>query len=373
MAANVDTDVDIQATQVAGSGPRLFTVVVSSAHAGGGNGVACIKVVLPATYTLAASGAVKEFVVSSGEDWSTAPTVTPLTRTIQWAAIDSENDLDDGEWARLTFEATVPASSTTDWTVEAWQNLNCSGGGGNRQQYTPAVVVGANTRTYSSVLTPATASTGTTPTFKVQIALTGGGADIQSAFVVIPTCLTNVSGVAMSPASPVDPNDRSSLWAATLVDNAIRLNRVGGAAINNTNDLENNGEFVQVAFNATVSCAAGSSNAFRTAAADALTGLAPPGQVNDTLILGSTGQPSLTVDAAGHDVGTLTIDKTGPATAAHGATITYTMDVTYAPGADGSPAQTIVVSDDQCTSAVSAPDKTMAVDRQNDNERSSRR
>ena len=67
-----------------------------------------------------------------------------------------------------------------------------------------------------------------------------------------------------------------------------------------------------------------------------------------------------------HTAGTLTVDKTGPATAAHGATITYTMDVTYAPGADGSPAQNIVVSDDQCTSAVSAPNKSTAVDPDND-------
>ena len=42
------------------------------------------------------------------------------------------------------------------------------------------------------------------------------------------------------------------------------------------------------------------------------------------------------------------------------------MDVTYAPGADGSPAQNIVVSDDQCTSAVSAPNKSTAVDPDND-------
>jgi hypothetical protein len=71
-------------------------------------------------------------------------------------------------------------------------------------------------------------------------------------------------------------------------------------------------------------------------------------------------------DAAGHDAGTLSIDKTGPATAAHGATITYTMDVSYAPGADGSPAQNIVVSDDQCSGPVSAPDKSITVDADND-------
>ena len=33
---------------------------------------------------------------------------------------------------------------------------------------------------------------------------------------------------------------------------------------------------------------------------------------------------------------------------AHGGTVTYTFNVTYTPGADGSPAQNILVSDPQC-------------------------
>ena len=36
---------------------------------------------------------------------------------------------------------------------------------------------------------------------------------------------------------------------------------------------------------------------------------------------------------------------------AHGGTVTYTFNVTYIPGTDGSPAQNILVSDPQCDSA----------------------
>jgi hypothetical protein len=50
-----------------------------------------------------------------------------------------------------------------------------------------------------------------------------------------------------------------------------------------------------------------------------------------------------------HREGTLTVDKTGPATAFHGDTIIYSYAVTYTPGSDGSPAQNILVTDDKCS------------------------
>lgn len=53
--------------------------------------------------------------------------------------------------------------------------------------------------------------------------------------------------------------------------------------------------------------------------------------------------------APAFDAGTLTIEKTGPATAVHGAVVNYLLTVTYAPGADGSPAQNIAVTDPLCT------------------------
>ena len=53
-----------------------------------------------------------------------------------------------------------------------------------------------------------------------------------------------------------------------------------------------------------------------------------------------------------HTAGTLTITKSADvASVAHGGTVTYTFNVTYIPGADGSPAQNILVSDPQCDSA----------------------
>jgi hypothetical protein len=55
-----------------------------------------------------------------------------------------------------------------------------------------------------------------------------------------------------------------------------------------------------------------------------------------------------TIGFAGHDEGTLTIVKSADVTeVAHGGTVNYTFDVTYTPGADGSPADNIVVSDPQ--------------------------
>jgi hypothetical protein len=51
---------------------------------------------------------------------------------------------------------------------------------------------------------------------------------------------------------------------------------------------------------------------------------------------------------------------------AHGESVTYTFDVTYAPGADGSPAHAVSVSDPQCSSAVTGPDKSTTVDADND-------
>ena len=68
-----------------------------------------------------------------------------------------------------------------------------------------------------------------------------------------------------------------------------------------------------------------------------------------------------------HDSGALSIAKSADSpTVAHGGTVTYTFDVSYTPGADGSPAQNIVVTDAQCTSAVSAPDKSPTADPDND-------
>jgi Ca2+-binding RTX toxin-like protein len=57
---------------------------------------------------------------------------------------------------------------------------------------------------------------------------------------------------------------------------------------------------------------------------------------------------SVSVDIP-HDAGTLAIDKSAPATAPHGSTITYTYLVTYTPGSDGTPAQNVVVTDDVCS------------------------
>jgi uncharacterized repeat protein (TIGR01451 family) len=68
-----------------------------------------------------------------------------------------------------------------------------------------------------------------------------------------------------------------------------------------------------------------------------------------------------------HDAGTLTIVKTADRTTVnHGQTITYTFNVSYAPGADGSPAQNIVVTDPQCTSAIGGPNTSTTVDPDND-------
>ena len=55
---------DMAPTQVAGSGLRPFTVLMEST-ASGGNALACIKVVLPAGYSIA-SAAVAEALVTSG-------------------------------------------------------------------------------------------------------------------------------------------------------------------------------------------------------------------------------------------------------------------------------------------------------------------
>ena len=53
-----------------------------------------------------------------------------------------------------------------------------------------------------------------------------------------------------------------------------------------------------------------------------------------------------------HDAGVLTITKSADVSSvAHGGTVTYTFNVTYVPGTDGSPAQNILVSDSQCDSA----------------------
>ena len=50
-----------------------------------------------------------------------------------------------------------------------------------------------------------------------------------------------------------------------------------------------------------------------------------------------------------HDAGTLTIVKDADVLdVAHGGTVTYTFDVTYLAGTDGSPATNLDVSDDQC-------------------------
>lgn len=73
---------------------------------------------------------------------------------------------------------------------------------------------------------------------------------------------------------------------------------------------------------------------------------------------GSGGQQdrSLKADAVlRHDAGSLAIDKSGPASVAHGGTITYTFSVTYTPGPDGSAAKDIAVSDPKCTSTISGP------------------
>ena len=70
---------------------------------------------------------------------------------------------------------------------------------------------------------------------------------------------------------------------------------------------------------------------------------------------------SVLVDSVDHTPGALTIDKSAPASVAHGGTVTYTFDVSYAPGTDGSAAQDIVVSDPQCTSAIGGPDTSTGV------------
>ena len=69
-----------------------------------------------------------------------------------------------------------------------------------------------------------------------------------------------------------------------------------------------------------------------------------------------------------HDAGTLTISKiSNVSSVAHGGTVTYTLDVTYAPGADGSPAQNIVVTDPQCAAGtLTGPNTSTAVDPDND-------
>ena len=148
---------------------RRFTVLVES-NAGGGNGVACIKVVLPTGYAIA-SGAVAESLISPGDTWS-SPTVNTGTRTIQWAASSSTDDLDSDEWARLT---SIRRPSQFDGGLErrgSAKLTGCSGGGGNSQVFTQAVVVGSIARTYSSTFrTPAGAvttpsvTTGTLNTF----------------------------------------------------------------------------------------------------------------------------------------------------------------------------------------------------------------
>ena len=62
-----------------------------------------------------------------------------------------------------------------------------------------------------------------------------------------------------------------------------------------------------------------------------------------------------------HTEGTLTIDKTGPATAFHGDEVTYEYAVTYIPGMDGSPAQNVVVVDDNGTVGVPGDDVTLTL------------
>jgi hypothetical protein len=56
---------------------------------------------------------------------------------------------------------------------------------------------------------------------------------------------------------------------------------------------------------------------------------------------------TVTVDVV-HTAGTLSITKSAASTVSHDETITYTFDVTYMPGTDESPAQNIVVTDDEC-------------------------
>ena len=211
---------DMAPTYVAGSGSRNFTLLFES-QAGGGNGVGCIKVIAPAGYTLTSS-AVTQALVTSGHSWNT-PTVNTGTRTIMWTAVDSSNDLDAADWGRISLDATVPASSTANWTMEAWQNLTCTGGGGNMQGFLQAVRVGAladpqYSATFrdagGAVITPSV-TTGASATFRIRVTRTSGSVNVQSAFVAVPTCFTAVSAPTMVSGARQQRGVRPHRWRTT--------------------------------------------------------------------------------------------------------------------------------------------------------------
>jgi hypothetical protein len=159
-------------------------------------------------------------------------------------------------WVRFEITANATAAGTNTWTARMTStNADCGSSGSSDQlgvsvaqalprQYTADFRDGSN-----SVIAAPTVVEDTSQGYRVRIRRTAGSDDLQHIAIVLPTCLTGISGVSTTDSGP-------PAYTAELTDNMFRL-------IPNTK-LAANGQWVQVHFTATVDCPTGA-HEFRTA------------------------------------------------------------------------------------------------------------
>ena len=281
------------------AGTRTFTVLVESTS-GGGNATGCITVELPTGYTLT-GGAVTGTTLTTGKTWNT-PVVDTANRRITWTAASAAHFLGAGEFGRLVFDATTPSTSTANWTITAWDNTGCTGGSGSRDQKLQAVRVGplADPQYSAAFRDPTTGdpvanltvTSGAPGAYRIRITRETGSTNVRSAFIALPVCFTSISTPTM-----VTGAGKSSNWTAALTDNGIRLDRSGAPS----NDLTLNGEFVEVQFTATASCAPGAYTWLTAAASVASKG----GSNTVTTVINAQAQPTMTVAPATRSTSTV--------------------------------------------------------------------
>ena len=170
--------------------------------------------------------------------------------------------------------------------MDAYQTQDCSSGGTDTTSQAVRVAniaepqYSATFRDGAGALVTPSVTPGSTSTFRLRITRTSGLVNVQSAFVVLPACLTAISAPTM-----ISGGGNNAGWTAELIDNALRLN--DGTSLTATN------QFVTVQFSATASCSS-ATYGVQSAAANGQTGAG--GAI--ATVINTAAHPTLVVAAA---------------------------------------------------------------------------
>ena len=275
-----------------------------------GGTVQHVRITLPSGYSNISVGA---SAFSSGT-WS-APTINQANRTIDFSLTAgtglATNNVD---WARVDVKATTPAANQSgnaaEWLMETFTNTAGTAGGQNDN---PPVLVGATTNPSATItFVDGSGNPIANPVLQnnqpatVRVRITQSGSGIKYTDIAVPTCFSSPTAVTATVSAGGNAYDTPVL----VTDGFIRLS--GGS-------IATNGSLT-VTFNTTPNCTSGT---YLTSSTPSQNASNPPSGTNQSV---STTGGSLKVIAGKADLSTSKTDSPDPV--AHGANLTYTLNVT---------------------------------------------